>query len=156
MSALELREVRHDFGEQPVLREVDLTVGSGEVHAVRRPVEQVDHGQRQRLQAARRQGHPAAVVERHDDGFVVVDGSHPRWIEPAPIIAEGNVQQRCEGHPPGVDLDAQFEIDALPAVGVDLAAVTAQLEDEGVAAFAKAFDDLLATLQTKADQLGGG
>ena len=40
--------------------------------------------------------------------------------------------------------------------GVDLAAVTAQLEDEGVAAFAKAFDDLLATLQTKADQLGGG
>ncbi|MCB0970665.1 MAG: transaldolase [Acidimicrobiales bacterium] len=52
--------------------------------------------------------------------------------------------------------EAHRVIDALPAVGVDLAAVTAQLEDEGVAAFAKAFDDLLATLQTKADQLGGG
>ena len=34
MSALELRGVRHDLGERPMLREVDLTVGTGEVHAL--------------------------------------------------------------------------------------------------------------------------
>ena len=38
-------------------------------------------------------------------------------------------------------------------VGVDLADVTAQLEDEGVSAFSKSFDELLATLQDEAQKL---
>jgi len=46
-------------------------------------------------------------------------------------------------------------IDALATVGVDLPAVTAQLEDEGVAAFEKAFDELLSSLQAKANDLTG-
>ncbi len=37
------------------------------------------------------------------------------------------------------------------AVGVDLADVAARLEDEGVAAFEKSFDELLATLSAKAE-----
>jgi transaldolase len=58
-----------------------------------------------------------------------------------------------------VDADpdaARAVIDQLAEVGVDLADVTRQLEDEGVAAFAKSFDELLAVLQTKADQLAQG
>jgi transaldolase len=55
------------------------------------------------------------------------------------------------------DLDgARDVLDRLAAVGVDLAQVTAQLEDEGVAAFEKSFDELLATLAAKAAELTGG
>ncbi|WP_426572944.1 transaldolase [Aquihabitans sp. McL0605] len=50
---------------------------------------------------------------------------------------------------------AHAVIDQLAAIGIDLEAVTVQLEDEGVASFAKAFDELLASLQTKADELTG-
>ena len=52
----------------------------------------------------------------------------------------------------GVD-EAEAVIDGLAAVGVDLADATALLEDEGVAAFAKSFDELLAALGTKAESL---
>jgi len=52
------------------------------------------------------------------------------------------------------DLDgARKVLDDLAAVGVDLDAVTNQLEDEGVAAFEKAYDELLTSLQSKADAL---
>ena len=51
--------------------------------------------------------------------------------------------------------EAHRVIDALATVGVDLAEVTRQLEDDGVAAFATSFDDLLAALGTKAGTLGG-
>ena len=44
---------------------------------------------------------------------------------------------------------------ALRAVGVDLDAATAKLEDEGVAAFSKSFDEVLATLESRADDLVG-
>lgn len=55
------------------------------------------------------------------------------------------------------DLDgARRVLDGLAEVGVDLDAVTQQLEDEGVAAFQRSFDDLLASLQVKADQLVQG
>ena len=64
----------------------------------------------------------------------------------------GTVARTADADLPG----ARAVLDQLAAVGVDLADVTAQLEDEGVAAFEKAFDDLLASLQTKADQLTGG
>jgi transaldolase len=55
--------------------------------------------------------------------------------------------------------DADFDgahavLDGLAAVGVDLDVITERLEVEGVASFTKAFDDLLASLQAKADQLG--
>ncbi len=50
------------------------------------------------------------------------------------------------------DVDgARAVLDAVAAVGVDLDDVARTLEVEGVAAFEKSFDDLLATLQTKAD-----
>jgi transaldolase len=52
----------------------------------------------------------------------------------------------------GVD-EAVEVLDRIAAVGVDLEAVTAQLEDEGVAAFAKSFDELLGVLGDKAADL---
>ena len=55
------------------------------------------------------------------------------------------------------DLDAARKVlDDLAAVGVDLDEVTTKLEDDGVAAFEKSFDDLLSSLQAKAGTLGAG
>jgi transaldolase len=54
------------------------------------------------------------------------------------------------------DVDgARKVLDDLASVGVDLDAVTRQLEDEGVASFEKAYDELLTSLQSKADALKG-
>jgi len=53
----------------------------------------------------------------------------------------------------GVD-DARAVLDGLAAVGVDLADATRVLEDEGVAAFSKSFDELIGVLQTKAESFG--
>lgn len=53
-----------------------------------------------------------------------------------------------------VDADfdtAQKVLDDLAEVGVDIDDVTRTLEDEGVAAFSKSFDELLASLETKAE-----
>ena len=53
------------------------------------------------------------------------------------------------------DFDAAAEVLAdVAAVGVDLDSVSEQLEDEGVAAFEKSFDELLATLAERADTIG--
>lgn len=55
-----------------------------------------------------------------------------------------------------VDADfasARQVLDDVTALGVDLDEVAAALEAEGVASFEKSFDDLLATLTDKADQL---
>ncbi|MDA8290972.1 MAG: transaldolase [Actinomycetota bacterium] len=49
---------------------------------------------------------------------------------------------------------ARATIDGLAEVGVDLGEVTAQLEVEGVASFAKSFEELLGTLHQKAATLG--
>jgi transaldolase len=49
--------------------------------------------------------------------------------------------------------EAVQTLERLGAIGVDLASVTAQLEDEGVAAFTKSFDELLEVLGEKADSL---
>ncbi len=55
------------------------------------------------------------------------------------------------------DLDGARQVLAdLAAVGVDLDEVTDQLEDEGVASFEKAFDELLTSLSDKAESLEGG
>ncbi len=56
-----------------------------------------------------------------------------------------------------VDVDvagAQATIDQLSALGIHMDDVTAKLEDEGVAAFEKSFDELLSVLQTKAATFG--
>ena len=58
-----------------------------------------------------------------------------------------------------VDADpaaAQAVLDALAAVGVDLADVAQVLEDQGVVAFSKSFDELLDALGAKAAELGAG
>ena len=44
-------------------------------------------------------------------------------------------------------------IDQLTAVGIDMSDVTKTLEEEGVASFSKSFDELLTSLETKADAL---
>jgi transaldolase len=55
----------------------------------------------------------------------------------------------------GLD-DAHAVIDALPGHGVDFADVARVLEDEGVAAFAKSFEELIQALTDKANALTGG
>jgi transaldolase len=56
-------------------------------------------------------------------------------------------------------LDADFAeahatMAALKAVGIDMADVTKTLEDEGVASFSKSFDELIGSLQAKAQTFG--
>jgi len=54
------------------------------------------------------------------------------------------------------DLDgARAVLEALPAHGIDLDAVTEQLQVDGVRAFAEAFDALLAALEARRRELGG-
>jgi transaldolase len=56
-----------------------------------------------------------------------------------------------------IDLDrARATISGLAEVGVDLAEVTEQLEVEGVASFAKSFEELIDSLGQKAAALGAG
>jgi len=58
-----------------------------------------------------------------------------------------------------VDADpdaARATLDALAAVGVDLDDVARVLEDQGVASFAKSFDELMASLESKAEDLRSG
>jgi transaldolase len=53
------------------------------------------------------------------------------------------------------DLDrARHNLEALASVGVDIAEVAHTLEEEGVTAFAKSFDEVIEKLQAKAAQLG--
>jgi transaldolase len=55
------------------------------------------------------------------------------------------------------DPDApRVTLDRIAGVGVDIDDVTATLEDQGVGAFEKSFDELLATLEAKADDVVGG
>ncbi len=46
---------------------------------------------------------------------------------------------------------ARADLDALEAAGIDMADVSARLEDEGVAAFSKSYDELLQALEDKAN-----
>jgi transaldolase len=57
-------------------------------------------------------------------------------------------------------VDADFAgahrvIEQLGELGIDMADVTRTLEEEGVASFSKSFDELITSLETKADQLKG-
>ena len=49
--------------------------------------------------------------------------------------------------------EAHRVMDELAAVGIDINAVTTQLEDEGIASFVKSFDSLLAGVEAKKSQL---
>ena len=64
--------------------------------------------------------------------------------------ADGTVARTADADLAG----AHAVLDALAGLGIDLAAFTAQLEDEGVDAFVGAFDGLIDTLQAKAEALG--
>jgi transaldolase len=55
----------------------------------------------------------------------------------------------------GVD-EARADLDHLAGVGVEMADVARTLEDEGIASFAKSFDELLQSLTGKASELTGG
>ncbi|HZA79559.1 MAG TPA: transaldolase [Acidimicrobiales bacterium] len=58
-----------------------------------------------------------------------------------------------------VDADpdaARRTLDAIGEVGVDLDDVSRVLEDQGVASFAKSFDELIAALEAKAEATAGG
>jgi transaldolase len=61
----------------------------------------------------------------------------------------GTLARTADADPDG----ARAVIDQLAEVGVDMADVTRVLEEEGVAAFVKSYDELLATLEAKADDL---
>jgi transaldolase len=50
---------------------------------------------------------------------------------------------------------AHKTMEDLAAAGIDIDAVTAQLEDEGIASFAKSYDSLLAGVASKRSQLAG-
>ena len=54
----------------------------------------------------------------------------------------------------GVD-EARADLEALASLGIDIEDVAKVLEDEGVAAFSKSFDELIGSLQTKAESFGG-
>jgi transaldolase len=51
--------------------------------------------------------------------------------------------------------DCQKQVDALAAVGISLHDVTEQLVADGVKSFAKSFEDMLAAITGKSDQLAG-
>jgi transaldolase len=55
------------------------------------------------------------------------------------------------------DVDkASAELDALREAGIEMADVSRQLEDEGVASFAKSYDELLQALEDKANEQRAG
>jgi transaldolase len=66
------------------------------------------------------------------------------------FLDHGTVRRTIDADP----ASAQAALAALGAVGVDLDDVGRVLEDQGVAAFAKSFDELLGALDTKAAELG--
>jgi transaldolase len=68
------------------------------------------------------------------------------------FLERGRVERTVDADPAA----ARAVLDQLGEVGVDLDDVARTLEDEGVDAFATAFDDLLATLTAKGDELRKG
>jgi transaldolase len=64
----------------------------------------------------------------------------------------GRVARTVDSHPD----QARAELDALAKAGVDMADVSRVLEEEGVAAFVKSFDELLQSLTDKANASSAG
>lgn len=67
----------------------------------------------------------------------------------AAFLDRGTVARTIDAEPRA----AQATLDALAAVGVDLTEVAEVLEEQGVASFAKSFDELIGTLDSKAAEL---
>ena len=65
------------------------------------------------------------------------------------FIEHGSIARTIDSDP----TRAQSIMDAVAAIGIDLESVAHTLEEEGVAAFVKSFDELIASLTTKADSL---
>jgi transaldolase len=66
------------------------------------------------------------------------------------FVDHGTVARTVDADPAA----AQAVLDSLAEVGIDLDDVGEVLEDQGVASFAKAFDELIGALDTKAVELG--
>jgi transaldolase len=82
-------------------------------------------------------------------------GPHTVNTMPRPTIAafldHGTVARTIDK-----DLSGAYKtMEDLAAAGIDIDAVTAQLEDEGIASFAKSYDSLLAGVAAKRSQLAG-
>jgi transaldolase len=82
-------------------------------------------------------------------------GPHTVNTMPRPTIAafldHGTVERTIDKDISG----AHKTMENLAAAGIDINAVTAQLEDEGIASFAKSYDSLLAGVASKRSQLAG-
>jgi transaldolase len=61
----------------------------------------------------------------------------------------GTLARTVDADPAG----AQATLDAISAVGVDLDDVSRVLEDQGVASFAKSFDELITSLEAKSAEV---
>jgi transaldolase len=82
-------------------------------------------------------------------------GPHTVNTMPRPTIAafldHGTVERTIDK-----DISGDYKtMEDLAAAGIDIDAVTAQLEDEGIASFAKSYDSLLAGVASKRSQLAG-
>ena len=82
-------------------------------------------------------------------------GPHTVNTMPRPTIAafldHGTVERTIDK-----DLSGAYKtMEDLAAAGIDIDAVTAQLEDEGIASFAKSYDSLLEGVASKRSQLAG-
>ena len=107
--------------------------------------------------------HPAVDEARglraaYDRGMAMSDGRFGagRVVDAADIpttieafIEHGSIARTIDSDP----TRAQSILDAVAAIGIDLESVAHTLEEEGVAAFVKSFDELIASLTTKADSL---
>ena len=81
-------------------------------------------------------------------------GPHTVNTMPEPIVA-GFVDHGVVARTIDQDVDdATTHLDALMGLGIDMSQVACQLESEGVASFAKSFDELLQALNDKAASLG--
>ena len=67
----------------------------------------------------------------------------------ASFITSGSVKRSIDADPEASELILR----KVAEIGIDLEHVAAVLEEEGVASFVKSFDELIATLTSKADQL---
>ena len=68
------------------------------------------------------------------------------------FLDHGRVERTLDADPAG----AQATLDALTEVGIDFDDVGRVLEEQGVASFAKSFDELIGALDAKAAELGAG
>ncbi|MGQ0832839.1 MAG: transaldolase [Microthrixaceae bacterium] len=96
---------------------------------------------------------PAYPDTRYVDQLIGPDSVNTMPEETIDAFMAHGVVARTVDADPGAAADV---LAAVEDVGVDLEEVAEVLEDQGVAAFAKAFDELIDALDTKADALRAG